>query len=146
VDSSPTRQGPPSSAALAKPPVSSKASANAVGLGRPERLAEGAATGRPKAASTAWASGWSGARTATVSSPARARSHTAAVSVIGATSVSGPGQNASASLTARGPSAAILSAASSPVTWAIMGLKRGRPLASNTAATARGLPASQPRP
>jgi hypothetical protein len=72
-------------------PVSAKASSKVVGLGRPERLAEGATTGPPNAASTARDSGWPGTRMATVSSPARARSQTAAVSRIGATMVSGAG-------------------------------------------------------
>ncbi len=36
--------------------------------------------------------------------------------------------------------------ASIPVTWAIIGLNRGRPLAANTLATASGLAASQARP
>ena len=146
VDSTPTAQGPPSSEAWTAKPVSSSASSKVVGLGRPERLAEGAQTGPPKALSSAWAAGWLGARTATVSSPARARSQTAASSRIGRTRVSGPGQKASASLTARSSKTAKRWAAPRPVTWAISGLKRGRPLASNRAATAEGLAASAASP
>ncbi len=69
-------QGPPSSATAAAAPVSATASAKVVGLGRPERLADGATIGRPNAAITACATGCAGARTATVSRPARARSQT----------------------------------------------------------------------
>ena len=46
------------------------------------------------------ATGWAGTRTATVSSPAVARSATAQSADFGSTSVSGPGQNASASAVA----------------------------------------------
>ena len=73
------------------PPVSTRASATIVGLGRPDRFADGATTGRPKRCSTARASGCAGARTATVSRPARARSQMAAGSESGATMVSAPG-------------------------------------------------------
>ncbi len=62
------------------------------------------------------------ARTATVSRPARARSHTASESSTGATTVSGPGQKASASRAVRASSRAIREAASRPVTCAISGL------------------------
>ena len=50
VNSTPTAQGPPSSPAAAAAPVSSIASPKVVGLGRPERLADGATIGRPKPA------------------------------------------------------------------------------------------------
>ena len=98
MDSSPTRHGPPSSAAAAAAaPVSSCASARQVGLGRPERLAEGAATGLPNACSKARATGWAGTRTATLSSPPRARSQTPPSARARPTRVSGPGQKRSAS-------------------------------------------------
>ena len=67
--STPTAHGPPSRAALAKAPVSSIASVKVVGLGRPERLADGATTGPPNASSTARAFAWPGTRTATLSFP-----------------------------------------------------------------------------
>ena len=63
-----------------------------MGEGRPDRFADGAATGTPAARSRASATGWSGTRTATLGRPGgrRPRQPGAAVS----TSVSGPGQNA----------------------------------------------------
>ena len=123
-------QGPPSRADGRAAPVSSTASAKVVGLGRPERLAEGATSGPPNAASTACASGWAGARTATVSSPARARSQTAAASRTGSTRVSGPGQNARRQTLGAVVEAAMRAAPPTSATWAIRGLKLGRPLAS----------------
>ena len=76
------------------------------------------------------ATGWAGTRTAMVSSPAVARSATAQSVVLGSTSVSGPGQNASASLVAVASKRAIRMAAAMSPTWAIKGLNEGRPLAS----------------
>ena len=67
-----------------------------VGETWPDKLADGATTGPPKARRMASGRrGWAGTRIATVSSPAVARSATAQSSVLGSTSVSGPGQNAS---------------------------------------------------
>ncbi len=57
VDSTPTRVGPPSTTASMRPDRSSITCAASVGLTRPERLAEGAATGRPVAAKRARATG-----------------------------------------------------------------------------------------
>ena len=50
VDSTPTAQGPPSTTAAMRPPSPSSTCAAVVGLTWPERLAEGAATGRPTCA------------------------------------------------------------------------------------------------
>ena len=47
VDSTPTRQGPPSTMPSIFPSMSSSISAALVGLGRPEVLPLGAATGTP---------------------------------------------------------------------------------------------------
>ena len=47
VDSNPTSQGPPSSTMSMRPSMSSSTCSARVGLGRPERLALGAATGTP---------------------------------------------------------------------------------------------------
>ena len=69
--------------------------AAAVGLTRPERLAEGAAIGRPAARSSACATGWAGARSARVSSPALASSETPLASRRRSTRLNGPGQNRS---------------------------------------------------
>ena len=49
VDSTPTRQGPPSTMPSILPSISSSMSAALVGLGRPEVLPLGAATGTPAA-------------------------------------------------------------------------------------------------
>ena len=77
------------------PSISASTSAAVVGLGLPERFAEGAASGTPVARMTASATGWLGIRTDAVSSPAHTESAT--VLLRGSMSVSGPGQNASAS-------------------------------------------------
>ena len=94
----------------------------------PDRLAEGAATGRPTARSNASAvrpagtragadprpvaGTCAGTRTASVSSPAPASSATGHVTRRGSTSVSGPGQNRSASSRARGGASTWRNAAS----------------------------------
>ena len=57
VDSSPIAQGPPSSTRGMRPPRSSSTCLARVGLGRPERLALGAARGKPQRAISAWAVG-----------------------------------------------------------------------------------------
>ena len=64
----------------------------------PETLADGATTGPPNARRISRATGCAGTRTAMVSSPAVARSATGQPAAFGSTSVSGPGQNAFASL------------------------------------------------
>ena len=81
-------------AELARSPIREFARhcAAVVGLTRPERLADGAATGRPTARSSVCATGCAGARTATVSSPALASSDTPPSVRRGSTRVSGPGQ------------------------------------------------------
>ena len=68
-----------------------------VGLIWPERLAEGAATGRSVARSSARAMAWAGTRTARVCNPAPASSATGQLGWRGRTRVRGPGQNAAAS-------------------------------------------------
>ena len=97
VDSTPTATGPPSTIRSIRPARSLCTWAAVVGETWPERLAEGATTGPPKARRMSRATGCAGIRIATVSRPAVARSATAQCSVFGSTSVSGPGQNASAS-------------------------------------------------
>ncbi|EJW93136.1 hypothetical protein EVA_18757 [gut metagenome] len=66
-----------------------------VGLGLPDRLADGAAKGSPLAVITACATGWLGIRMATVSRPAQTSSAT--LEPRGIIMVRGPGQNAFAS-------------------------------------------------
>ena len=77
VDSSPIGHGPPSRiSGDFRRPNSAATCGAVVGLTRPERLAEGAAIGRPAARSSACATGCAGARTASVSRPALASSDT----------------------------------------------------------------------
>ena len=108
-----------------------------VGLTRPERLADGAAIGRPAARKSFWATGWAGARTATVSSPALAsRRHSgtgAPRQNQGQRPGPEPGRRTSC---ARSSNPASFSASASPGTCTISGLKRGRPFAAKMAATA----------
>ena len=95
VDSTPTWQGPPSTMPSIRPSMSSAMCRAQVGLGRPDRLPLGAATGTPASRMIANVTGWSGQRTPTVSSPA--------VTALGTLArrrrimVRGPGQNRSAS-------------------------------------------------
>ena len=130
VDSTPTSVGPPSRIISTRLPRSSATCDASVGLTRPERLAEGAAIGLPKAASNLCATGWAGARIATESSPARASAATGQVASAGTTSVSGPGQNAFASTSASPTISASFSAAARSATWAMRGLNEGRSLAA----------------
>ena len=62
VDSRPIAVGPASRMTATASPRSAATWAAVVGLTWPERLALGAASGRPKAASSAWATGWAGTR------------------------------------------------------------------------------------
>ena len=76
------------------------------------------------------ATGWSGTRRATEARPARASSQTLALSAKGRTRVSGPGQKVLASFSATSENRPSRRAASTLATWAISGLKAGRPLAA----------------
>ena len=76
------------------PSISSSMCCAVVGLGRPEVLPLGAATGTPAAAMMARVTAWSGQRTPTVSSPPVVRRGTMARRF--KIMVSGPGQNRSA--------------------------------------------------
>ena len=111
----------------------------------PDELALGAASGRPSAAISS-APKPMGMRSAIVLKPAVTSGWIAAPSRSGSTRVSGPGQKASASFCDSGSNSAIPLAISSEETWAISGLKRGRPLASKMRATAWPLAASPARP
>ena len=130
VDSTPTGQGPASNSMSMRPRKSASTWAALVGDTWPERLAEGATTGPLNAVSKACATAWAGTRTATLSRPASARSDTPLPGRFGSTRVSGPGQNAAASASAAASKRARLRAASTSATWAISGLKLGRPLAA----------------
>ncbi len=146
VDSTPMRHAPPSSThATSVPPSSASTSAAVVGLTRPKRLADGAATGKAHRSSRARATGWSGTRSPTVSRPP-----VVAGDSCGArrnTNVSGPGQNASARRRASSPtSSAQRSSSDASARWAINGWPVGRPLTAKIRATASALVASAPRP
>ncbi len=126
VDSTPTRHGPSSRIMSTSSPRSARTSRAEVGLTRPNRLADGAATPPPNARSSASATGWSGTRSATVGSPPVTSSGTR--SVRGSTRVSGPGQNAAASARASGLTSAAQSASwSTDATCTITGWSAGRP-------------------
>src|SRR5699024_12199529 len=70
VDSTPAFAAPPSNIAAIFPSISSLTCVALVGLGFPDKLALGAATGRLAAISSARAAGWLGIRIPTVSNPA----------------------------------------------------------------------------
>ena len=126
--------------------MSSNTSRAVVGLGRPERLALGAAMGRPAASMSARATGCAGMRTATVASPAVTRRGT--FSLFGKISVSGPGQKASIKARACAPGPPAISGASSAAAamWTMSGLSPGRPLAAKIFSTAEASSAFAPKP
>ena len=129
-----------------RPSMSSKTSAAVVGLGRPERLALGAAMGTPAVSISALATGCEGMRTATVASPAVTRDGT--FSLLGKISVRGPGQKASIKARACGPGSPAMSGASPSglQMCTISGLSPGRPLAANIFSTAAASSAFAPSP
>ena len=93
VDSSPTLHAPPSTMASTLPHRSLIQCSAVVGLGEPDRFAEGAATGTPAQWIICLATGWEGMRTATVSNPPEVSS--GMFSLLGRMMVSGPGENCS---------------------------------------------------
>ena len=113
-----------------RPPRSSSTCCAVVGETNPERLADGATTGRPSLRMMSRAISWLGTRTAMLSRPAVASSATAQPARFFSTSVSGPGQNFAASRLAAASNTASRSAARRSATWAISGLNEGRPLAA----------------
>ena len=145
VDSTPTEHSPPSTTAAMRPSRSASTWAAVVGLGEPERLADGAARDRPDSRMTARATGWDGIRTATVGRPALTSSGMRGP--FGKIMVSGPGQYARASFTAvSGISAASRGSVSQSAICTIRGLSIGRPLASKIRATAGPFSASAASP
>ena len=158
VDSMPTGQAPPSrisSCSSSRSENSSATCAAVVGLTRPKRLALGAATPitpcRPAAFSSACATGCDGQRTPTESWPPAATAATSGRR--GRISVSGPGQKAAISATAKsgtlcasGATAARQSPASAGGMCTISGWSLGLPLAEKMRLTALALPASAARP
>ncbi len=146
VDSTPTAHAPPSRISGILSPSPCATCSAVVGLTVPEMLALGAATGRPNAASIFRASGWTGKRTPTVSSPALTKCEIGLSDVFFITIVSGPGQNFSASFFAAGDISANRSTQETSAMWAIRGLNCGRPFVSKIDATAISFAASAPNP
>ena len=125
--------------------MSSSTCSAVVGLGRPLRLALGAAIGQPAARISLRASAFAGRRMPTVSSPALTAS--GMQSALGRISVIGPGQNASISFRAAAGIARTSGGISSTqATCVISGLSCGRPFASKILATARASSAFAPSP
>ena len=121
VDSTPTEQGPPSTTAAILPFKSSITCCAVVVDGRPEVLAEGAASGIPAARMMACAMGWEGKRIPMVFKPPDVT--IGILSCLGRMMVSGPGQNASANACASGGnSVAISLTLSRSAIWTIKGL------------------------
>lgn len=99
-----------------------------MGLGLPDKLAEGAARGTPAASMTARAVGWEGQRTATVSRPPLVC--WGMTSDLGKMMVRGPGQKAAASFWALSGTSLTRGASwENRLMWTISGLSEGRPLA-----------------
>lgn len=145
VDSNPTCAGPPCRMHGIRPSISSATAAQVVGLGRPERLADGAATGTAQARRKAWATGCAGHRTPTVSKPAVTSSGTEGCR--GTITVKGPGQKRSIRRRATaGTRRATRPTIAASATWTINGLSAGRPFARKIARTARASNAFAPRP
>ena len=145
VDSTPTAQGPPSKIRGSRPSMSARTSWAVVGLGRPERLADGAAKAQPDASITCRTTGWLGIRMPTVSRPAQHSSATSGPR--GMMMVSGPGQKAAASSCARsGKSPTSPGSILTSSMWTMRGLSWGRPLAANIFFTALPLRASAAMP
>ena len=116
-----------------------------VGLGRPDKLALGAAMGTPAARIRARAVLWSGMRTATVGSPAATWSGTRLLRL--KIRVRGPGQKASINSRASSGTRVHRSFTSLFLaTWRIRGLSEGRPLARKMPSTAAGSRPLAPRP
>ncbi len=119
VDSRPARHSPPLIISGILPCISANTCSASVGLGRPERLALGAATGRAASRSSCKAAGWAGIRRPTVFRPP--------VVTAGSAKVSGPGQKAVIKRRARGETSANSSACHSSAICTISGLSEGRP-------------------
>ena len=128
VDSTPTWQSPPSRMASTLPSISSSICLAVVGLGFPERLPDGAATGTPAALIMVLHIECAGHRIPTVYKPAVTTSGTTGLrrSIM----VSGPGQNRFASFQAvSGISSQYRSSQDGSGMCKISGLSWGRPLA-----------------
>ena len=126
VDSTPTATAPPSTIRSIRPARSLCTWAAVVGETWPDRLAEGATTGPPNARRKSPAPPDAREPGSRSYRARRWRDRPPSQSpVFGSTSVSGPGQNASASASAVASKRAIRRAALRSLTWAISGLKDG---------------------
>ena len=101
VDSTPTAHGPPSSTTATSSPRSARTAPAVVGLTRPKRFADGAASPPPNASSSATRDRMVGHAQPDGVEPAGDRIARRG-RLRGTTTVSGPGQNASASVRATG--------------------------------------------
>ena len=129
VDSTPTITAPPSKIIGIFPWRSSMTCSAFVGLGRPDVFALGAAIGTPDLLISSNATGWSGIRIATVSSPPVTQSGT--WSAFCKITVIGPGQKCSiARLALSGISLTRDSTICISHTWRINGLSEGLPFAA----------------
>eukprot|EP01139_Manchomonas_bermudensis_P005025 Amastigsp_a174555_19.p2 type:complete len:202 gc:universal Amastigsp_a174555_19:697-92(-) len=120
-----------------------------VGEGRPDRFADGAATGTPASSMSRLAMGCDGMRTATDGWPAVTRSGTARD--FGSRTVSGPGQKRSSTASRYGIDAHAAASTSSAsallcAMWTMSGLSLGRCLARKIPSQARASSAFAPSP
>ena len=140
VDSTPTSDSPPSTIAAILPFMSSITREALVGLGLPERFADGAASGNPHSSIILLATGFDGNLMPTVSSPPLVTS--GILSDLGIIMVNGPGQNLFAHfMAASGTCDAISPIISMLEICTISGLSQGLPLAANIFFTASALKA-----
>ena len=144
VDSTPTFVAPPSTTASMRPSRSASTCAAVVGLVCPNVFALGAAKGTPVSRSNSSATGCDGIRTPTSGRPAVTASGMFAFR--GSSSVSGPGQKASASARTRLLTSAMVSTCAASARCTISGSHAGRCLAAKMRATASSSSAFAPRP
>ena len=147
VLSTPTGQGPPSSTISMCAPRLLITCPAVVGLSLPDGFADGA-TKPPGKAAKSLSTGVInfGIRTAKVLAPSRANGDTEQSCLIGATIVSGPGQNFCAASIAFGDKSTWATTSLKEAKCAISGLKCGRLLTANIFATAVSFIASAARP
>src|SRR5262249_40699811 len=145
VDSNPTSVGSAFSMQPIRPSRSVLTACHVVGLGFPDRFADGAATGNPQARKNWSAIGFLGIRTPTVINPAVTIEGTR--SLFGRITVSGPGKNLLINFSAKdGISFATCSSWLMLEMWMISGLSEGRPLATKIRLIASALNAFAPNP
>ncbi len=145
VDSTPTLHAPPSITPSMRPCNCCHTASAEVGLIFPNKLALGAAKGKPLSAIMRRAKSWSGQRTATVGNPALIKSEM--LFFLGKTTDNGPGQNLSINFWAlAGTNSATNSTCSAWDKCTIRGSKKGRFLAAKISAMALGISARAAKP